>query len=174
MEETTTQVLDGQPAKLPKTLNVLTILTFIGCGLSYIMGIYGWLTAANYETQHEKLSEASDKVGDSGFARTMIDKSMEMIENNKDFINKAYEYRHIIGIAGVVFTTFCLIGAIRMRKLRKSGFPIYTIGELAPIVMSIILLGFNTSQTWMVLLQFIVPVIFVILYATQRKHLVNP
>jgi hypothetical protein len=174
MQETSTHVFNEQPAKLPKTLSVLTILTFIGCGLSYIGVIYGWITSANYDTQHEKLQEASDKVGDSGFARTMIDKSMEMIENNKDYINKAYEYRHIIGIAGLVFITFCLIGAIRMRKLRKSGFPIYTVGELAPIAISLILLGFNTSQMWMVILQFCLPVVFVILYATQRKHLVNP
>jgi hypothetical protein len=174
MQETSTHVLEESVPKLTKTLNVLTILTFIGCGLSYIACIYGWLTSANYDTQHEKLMEASDKVGDSGFARTMIDKSLEMIESNKDYINKAYEYRHILGIATLVFITFCLVGAIRMRKLRKSGFPIYTIGELGPLAMTLILLGANFSQTWAMILTYIVPIIFVILYATQRKHLVRP
>jgi hypothetical protein len=162
------------PRKLPGMLNVLTILTFIGCGLSYILYIVSFFNSSDYDTQHAKLVEAQEKVGESGFARTMVDKGLEAMEKNQDYINKAYEYRYIIFICAIIFVSLCLYGALQMRKLKKTGYIIYVIGEIAPVVITFILLGWNSSQMFQTLLALLIPVIFIILYTTQRKYLVNP
>jgi hypothetical protein len=176
MEQTiqTTDAAYEQKGPLPGSLNVLTILTFIGCGLQYIFSIFQVFSSKDYETQHAKLIEAQDKVGDSGFARKMLDKAIDTIEKNQDYINKAYEYRYIIFACSVIFITLCLVGAIQMRKLKKTGYFMYVIGEIAPVLIMFLLLGWNSSQLLQTSLSLIIPVVFIILYSTQRKYLVNP
>jgi hypothetical protein len=159
-------LFDQQPKGLPGMLNVLTILTFIGCGLAYLGGIYNLYTTSQYESQMAQMQEAQDQIGDEGMAADMMKASIEMFE-------KTYEYRYIIFISTILFTTLCLIGALQMRKLKKSGFMLYTIGELAPIVLTAALIGFSLAGGLMIVFSSIIAVIFVILYATQRKYLVN-
>jgi predicted membrane protein len=62
---------------------------------------------------------------------------------------------------------------MQMRKLKKSGFTLYAIGELAPLAVSAGLLGFSFFGGIMMALSAIIAILFVILYATQRKYLVN-
>lgn len=161
------------PPEKPGMLNVLTILTFIGCGLSYILSIFGTLNSTDYETQHQKLLDAQEKAGDSGFARNMLDKSLEALEKNSAAVDRMHDYRYIILVLGLLFTTLCLMGAMQMRKLKKSGYPIYVIGELAPLVVSIIFSGAMMFASVFGYIMIAIPVIFVILYSTQRKYLVN-
>jgi type II secretory pathway component PulF len=74
----------------------------------------------------------------------------------------------------VVGIALCFVGALWMRKRKKDGFWIYTGGELLPVIGSFIVMG--TAQftgVVSVLLAVGIPVLFVILYANQRKHLTN-
>ncbi|MDB5196127.1 MAG: hypothetical protein JWP88_497 [Flaviaesturariibacter sp.] len=167
-------ILQNQiPPEKPGMLNVLTILTFIGCAFSYIFSIFGALNSSNYETQHEKLLDAQEKAGSSGFARNMIDKSLETLENNAAAIDRMHDYRYIILVLGLLFTTLCLLGALQMRKLKKSGYPIYVIGEIAPLVVSVAFSGFMMFSNVFGYIMIAIPVLFVILYTSQRKYLVN-
>jgi hypothetical protein len=169
--ETTNQTNDlfdqQQPKTLPGMLNVLTILTFIGCGLAYISTIISFFSAANYEKQMADMEDMQDKLGDSELASRMMEGSVEMLQ-------KTYDYRYIILLSGLLFTTLCLVGALQMRKLKKSGYTLYVIGELAPIIVTAALIGFSLTGGIMILLSSIFAVLFVILYTTQRKYLVNP
>jgi hypothetical protein len=60
-----------------------------------------------------------------------------------------------------------------MRKLKKSGYPIYVIGELAPIAVTAALVGFSLVGGIATAFSAIIALLFVILYTTQRKHLVR-
>ena len=160
-------LFDQQVKGLPGMLNVLTILTFIGCGIAYLSAIYSFYTSANYEKQMAEFEELQDKMGDdSGMGAQMMQGSIEMLQ-------KTHEYRYIILLSTLLFTTLCLIGAMQMRKLKKSGFTLYTIGELAPIAITAALIGFSLTGGIAILFSAIFAIIFVILYATQRKYLVN-
>ena len=159
-------LFDQQVKGLPGMLNVLTILTFIGCGIAYLSAIYTFVTANNYEKQMAEYQDLQDQMGDEGVGAQMMQGSMEMLQ-------KTHEYRYIIVISTILFTTLCLIGAMQMRKLKKSGFMLYTIGELAPLVITAALIGFSLTGGIAILFSAIFAIIFVVLYATQRKYLVN-
>jgi hypothetical protein len=155
---------DQRPKGLPGMLNVLTILTFIGCGISYISACYSFFGGDDPDTQISKLNEAREKVGDSGFGARMIDSSI-------DIIRKSYDNRYLLLISGLIFTTLCLIGALQMRKLKKSGYYLYVVGELAPIVLLAGLFGASFFGAISLLFAALIAVIFVILYSTQLKYL---
>jgi hypothetical protein len=159
-------LFEPQRRGLPGTLNVLTILTFIGCGFAYLMGIYSLYDSSNYDKKMAEFEKAQEQIGDSEMAN-------EMLQSSIDIFQKTYDYRYIIFISTILFTTLCLIGALQMRKLKKSGFTLYSIGELAPLVISAALLGFSLVGGIILTITAIIALLFVILYATQRKYMVN-
>lgn len=160
----TNQPFDGEKRQLPGMLNVLTILTFIGCGLAYITSIYGFFTAGK---NMEELEEAVDKAGDNEMLRKIAEGSIELA-------NKSADNKYILLVSGLLFTTLCLIGALQMRKLKKSGYLLYVIGELTPVIISAVIFGFGNLMGNISLIGgAFFAVLFVILYTTQRKYLVN-
>lgn len=160
-------IFDQPQPKLTGLLNVLTILTFIGCGLSYISAFWSYFGMGNPDSEIAKMREQQEKLGtDSGFA-------YKMMESGIDIYQKSYDNRHLLFAAGLLFTTLCLIGAMRMRKLRKSGYYIYLVGELAPIVLMAGLFGSSFLSAIQLLFVALIAAVFVILYSTQLKYFVN-
>ncbi len=142
-------------------LKVLTVLTFIGCGLSYIGLLINATRWNSFEADIAKLEDMQEKMGNSGL--------FSFLQGSVEVAKKSYEHRYVLFATGLVFTTMCLIGAIQMRKLKKSGYPIYMFGELAPLVVMAILIGTGFSFYIAACLA----VLFAILYTTQRQHLVR-
>jgi hypothetical protein len=159
-------LFQDQPKVLPGMLNALTILTFVGCAISYLSIIWNFIQAGNIEKQKAEMEDMRDRVGDSGFGS-------KMMEGSLDVLQKSYDYRYILLITGLLFTTLCLIGAMQMRKLKRSGYTIYVVGELAPIIVSAALIGFSLVGGIATVFSAVFALLFVILYTTQRKHLVN-
>lgn len=150
------------PKALPSMLNVLTILTYIGCGISFIMGIYNYFTIC---ASAEKLSsQEMPEMG--GFLGDLMKSALEMTILSCD-------NRLVILVATLATTLICFLGAMMMRSLRKQGFIVYMIGELlGPLSMAVIL-GKVATSGFMSVFGILISLVFVILYATQRKHLVN-
>jgi hypothetical protein len=148
---------------LPGMLNVLTILTFIGCGLGFLGSCWGFISAS--ADRVAKAQEQLDKLGDrGGFGKKFMEDSINIAQIS-------YDHKTLILIVNLVCLAMCLVGAIQMRKLKRTGFFIYTIGELAPVFL---LAGLLSSMSNINLVfSAIFAFLFVILYATQLKHLVN-
>jgi len=157
---------EQRPKQLPGMLNVLTILTFIGCGLTFLSTCYSFITGNDPDKQIEKLNEAREKMGDGGFGAKMIDSSIDMIQ-------KSYENRYLLLISGLIFTILCFIGALQMRKLKKSGYYYYLIGELGPFVLMAGLFGSSFLGAFALLFGALIAIVFVVLYSTQLKYLEN-
>ena len=164
MDANTSNDLFEQQVQPRGSLNTLTTLTYIGCALGYISSIYSFFKASNYESEIAKLQDMGDRSG-SPLSSKMIEESIQMIQ-------KGHEYRYIILVSGLLFTTLCLTGAMQMRQLKKSGFPLYLVGELAPFIISIALIGFSLLGSIAIGFSALIALIFVILYSTQRKYLV--
>lgn len=166
-QNTTSDMLnysDGQKPALPGMLNVLTILTFIGCALGFIGGIWNYVRAdkafKDIVAAQEKLEEAP------AWARKMM--GPEMVE----MARKSMEYKLPVMLLTLIGSALCLYGALEMRKLRKQGFILWVAGEFAPIICSVIFLGMGMFSGF-AMIGFLFPVLFLVLYASQRKYLVN-
>ena len=88
--------------------------------------------------------------------------------------------KSMIGIIGIVSAIGCLIGVLQMRKLKRIGFYIYTVFEILPTIYGLITMGgamFSLGSLgggFMAMYAFLsalFPIIFIILYAVNLKHL---
>ncbi|HXB95537.1 MAG TPA: hypothetical protein VNU70_10275, partial [Puia sp.] len=143
-------------------LNVLTILTYIGCGIGFLFSLYGFVNA---QATYDNMVKMQDKLDEMpGFVRRMmgpdpVGMSLKLLEN-----------RTPIFLLNIVAYLLCLYGAIQMRRLKKTGYSIYVLGQIVPFVTTFIFIGsmpMGVSTTFAVLLV----LLFLILYATQLKYM---
>jgi hypothetical protein len=152
-------------AKLPSMLNVLTILTYVGCALGAIMSIWGYFTA----TSSYKVMEALE--AGSGTGNRAID---SMMSSTMEMAKKQYDNRLLILLLALVGAALCFYGAMQMRNLKKQGYMIYVIGEVLPIISFAVFVGFgNIFAGIAMIFTVLFAALFIILYTTQRKFLVN-
>lgn len=69
----------------------------------------------------------------------------------------------------------CLLGAVMMRKLKKDGYWLYIAGQVLPWIGNFLILGAGYFSGQMVgtIFMLLVALLFIVLYTTQRKNLVN-
>jgi hypothetical protein len=84
----------------------------------------------------------------------------------------------ISGIINLLAALICLYGVLQMWKLKKMGFYLYLIGEITPMIVGIATLGFAGIFSFgggffaiIAGLMMIFPVLFIILYGLNFKHL---
>lgn len=118
------------------------------------------------------------------FGKAMMDKAMTMSsELNAEQLAEMEKSRRIMElteanmtplvILGVLGAVGCFLGALWMRKLKKDGFTVYVAAQIIPLVGSVVLMGEYYFSDWKNYLGILIPLIFIFLYARQRKHLVN-
>jgi len=156
-------LVTGEKPKLPGNLNVLTILTFIGCGVGLLFSL------GMYPLMQWSL-KMMDKAQEGG---NLTDKQVVDMETSRQGIEKMMSHKLPLIVIGLVGIGLCFYGALSMRKLKKDGFYIYTIGEIVPIIVTTFLLGFSTQFNGVTSYIFglAIPVLFVILYARNLKYL---
>ncbi len=151
------------PAKLPGFLKVLCILTFIGAGIGVIMGLIN-LVQAPFAL--EKFEMTQNLVGDiegmpgGGFMSSMMDGAYQ-----------AALHALPLAITALSANLLCLFGALMMWKQKKVGFFAYTGGQLLGIIVPIALVGFSGLFGGIMAVMAVFPVIFIIMYALNFKHL---
>jgi hypothetical protein len=134
---------DKDMKKLPQMLNVLTILTYIGCGVGALFSILGVLGV--------------------GFLSSMMGKSKELADVSAKVGGGSLWVGLVIGLVGIAL---CFYGAMKMRNLQKQGFFIYVAGQLIPIIYTFVTVGVGFGFVGV-----IIPIVFIALYATQLKEL---
>jgi hypothetical protein len=152
--------------KLPSMLNVLTILTYVGCAWSAITSIWGYFSAAMTYKMYENGGPANVNT-DSKTLNSFISGASEIAK-------KQYDNRLMILVLGLLGVALCFYGALQMRNLKKQGYLFYIIGELLPIISFAAFIGFgNLIGAISVIFYLFFALLFIILYTTQRKALVN-
>ena len=156
---------DGKP-KLPSGINVLTILTFIGCGLGLLFAL---LTPVINKFFLGFMEKAQTSAG-----RELTTKELTDIEKGKAAIELSQANMVPLMTIGIISIALCLVGAIMIRKLRKDGFWIYIGGEFLPVIGNFIVMGTGQfTGVISVVLIIGIPLLFAILYAKQRKYLIK-
>lgn len=161
------QTLDHQPqAKtMTATINVLSILTFIGCGIAFISAIWSLYSSGKSMEQIALMQEQVDQMGEtSETAANIMLQSIEMVK-------KQYDNRYLLLIVNLLATGLCLFGAIEMRKMRKNGFYLWLTGELLPILITVAIIGFNLMGGIVLGASLLFAGVFIVLYGLQVKHM---
>ena len=154
--------------KLPSGLNVLTILSIIGCVFQFLSSIWGFISSkTTYDSKDTVLAQMNNP-DTPGFVKNMMGKPEDFIE----MVTKNYENRLPILILSLVAVALCFYGVMQMRKLKKQGFLFYTIGELLPFVTLAFFVGTFAMTGVAFMIGTAIAVLFILLYAVNRKHLI--
>lgn len=151
------------PAR-PTFITVLCILTWIGC----LFGLFGAIGNIGAGAVVSKMEAPA--VQSSGNAE--LDASLSKVADAASSMTK---YMSLIGWVSLVCVLLCAFGAFWMWKLKKTGFYIYTAGELIPVILSFALLGGMGAGGGIMaslgILMAIIPVAFVVMYGLNLKHM---
>jgi hypothetical protein len=149
--------LESRPS-VPQGINVLTILSFIGSGFQVFGAIVGYFLivySVKSLPETRKMERSVEMKPFSSFFKWSADATL-----------KQYEYRVWILVISLFAAALCIVGAIQMRKRKKIGFTVYTAGELMlPLFTAVVI------DIWSSLFGMLVAVVFIVLFAVQRKHL---
>lgn len=170
-QETTPDTVNFDEAvkpKLPSGLNVLTILTLVWSVIQLLSSLWGFISAKKSYDGIEKLSEQLNSENMPGWLKSMMGDPETMIK----MITRSYENRIPIVLMSVVAVALCFYGALQMRKLKKQGFILYTIGELLPFLTQFLFIGAFAFAGFMMYFFLGFALLFIFLYSMQRKHLV--
>ena len=150
-----------EPKKRPETLNVISILTFVGSGIAILGQIYSFFKA---QSTYDQIVQNQDKMDQ---APDFVKKLMG--SDPVGMARKTLENRTPMLILAIVAAVLCIYGALQMRQLKKIGFPIYVIGELLPLVAYYIFIG--PMGVFTLVFSLLINGAFIIMYATQLKHM---
>lgn len=161
MEPVTTEAT--LPAKRPKFLTVLCILSFVGVGISLVTGIMSYFSYSALANAGGLLNSIGAGVKDG----EKIGESMNALANA---MGMDYGKWALVALIQAILNLPILFGVIMMWKQKKVGFYIYAPFEIIQPVMPIIFgLGLVGGLTAIISLLF--AVIFVVLYALNLKHM---
>ncbi len=171
-QDNTTDVLnyDDQTPKLSSGLNVLTILSFIGCAIQLITSCWGFFSAKKSYDGIDKLIEQMNSENMPGWVKSLMGDPENMVR----LITKTYENRIPILLLSLVAVILCFYGVLQMRKLKKQGFLFYLIGELLPFLAQLLFIGAFAFSGMVMYFAIAMTLLFIILYAMQRKNLIYP
>jgi hypothetical protein len=152
---------------LPSGINVLTILTIIGCVVFFLFSIYGFVNAKkNVDKMEETINSKEFESMPSIVKNMMSPEALALAQ-------KQYENRVPITAIGIIGIGLCFVGALQMRKLKMQGYYLYLVGEILPFVGSIVFLGLGAVSGISGIISIAFLLLFVLLYTLQRKYLVN-
>lgn len=152
---------------LPGNLNVLTILTYIGCAIGFLGGIWQYIAADKNVITMEKTMNSPEFNSMPEFAKKMM--SPEALERARVMAANKLPIV-VLSLIGVIL---CFVGALQMRKLKMQGYYLWLIGEILPVIGILIFIGMGAFTGWTAVFTYVILLVFVILYSLQRKYLVN-
>jgi hypothetical protein len=161
------QTLDQQPQakNMNASINVLTILTFIGCVFAFISAIFSLYSSGKSMERIPLMQEQAYQLSETS------ETAAEIMIQSIDAIRKQYENRYLLLIVNLLATGLCVFGALEMRKMRKNGFYLWLTGELLPILITVAIIGFNLMGGIVLGASLLFAGVFIVLYGLQVKHM---
>ncbi|MFH0867248.1 MAG: hypothetical protein V1904_13720 [Bacteroidota bacterium] len=160
MEQHNSDKLTGSYKKRPVFLTVLCIISLVGILFVFYSSSVKLFSLSYTENFFQKISSLG----------------IQMAEPI-DYGNFVYNTK-IYHIINLIASLVCLAGVTAMWKLKKAGYFIYAVGELAPTVTFFILFGIFFHNPLMpftflltAILMFVVAVAFLIMYTVNLKHM---
>ena len=154
----TTMTAGVVATKRPTFLTILCILSFLGIGLSLVFGLKNYFDAAALAGG----SGATELEG-TGIDSATYNDFMQSLGIDWGAMAKSY-------LIVTCLNVLVLVGVIMMWKRKKTGFFVYTAGEIAQCVVPFVLMGTALGGVQTIFMA-VVGGLFVLLYALNLKHL---
>jgi len=167
-------ILDENNFEKPKRsqfLQVLCILSFIMCGISFLSGIWGI-----YQSTPEAMQKNIEQV------RAMNPEMADQMENQLIEMQDS-AYGKISPYLSLLYTLLSFLGVMMMWNLVKKGFYLYAIAEILPYT-GFVLMGKNSLSMMgppgaggtmiamvVIVMMVVIDVVFVALYARNLKEM---
>ena len=158
---------EQEPKIRPTFLTVLCILTFIGSGFGLISNAMGYFSADKTAADMVKASQELKGKKESNNATNFEGQMMDTLTTafTPDNLRKS-------AIGGVVGSILCLVGAIMMWNLRRTGYYIYVVGALIGIAIPFMIFGTgNLVAIGMSVFSGFFGLLFIVLYGLNLKSL---
>jgi len=158
----------------PVFLKVLCILTFIGSGYGIINNTFVYFKANDIS---KMMTNAKAKMNDD------INKKSQRNPESAGLLSKIFNSMSSMStpdnlrktaIGNIVTSVLCLLGAVLMWHLNRTGFYIYTLGTIISIAIPIYLFGNNFITNISAGLAGFIGILFVIFYAMNLKSMQRP
>jgi hypothetical protein len=161
----------GSAPRRSQFLQVLCILSFIMCAISFLSGIWGI-----YQSTPESMQKNIEQIRNINpeMADQMEDQMIDMQSN---------PFSKVAPYLGLVYTLLSFLGVMMMWNLTKKGFYIYAIAEILPY-SSFIFLGKNSLSMMgppgagsaaiamtVLVVMVAIDIVFVALYARNLKEM---
>jgi hypothetical protein len=144
----------------PTFLSVLCILAFIGNGLGILQGLFIWMMSGFYARLFTGLSN-----------------SLNTGKSEMRIVEKVLNGLSWWAISIVIGSLICLAGAIIMWRLKKSGYLLYILGQILPLLgVLFFFLGAipgpsSGGSMIFVLFSSILPIAFIVMFGLNQKYL---
>ena len=144
----------AETKKRPSFLTVLCILSFVGIGIGIISALYSLITFSATTELINQYGSAMENMPFGGMVDTLV------------------KWGETLYTIQIVANLICLIGVLMMWKLKKTGYFIYLVGEVAPAIASFALMGgYGPLGTLAMVSGLIFPIAFIIMYGLNLKHM---
>jgi hypothetical protein len=161
MEQTTPDATTT-PKKRPTFLTVLCILSFIGCGWGIISGIKNYFDAKTMLSTANLTKDVGAIQGvDAKTSEAAVNSAVQLLGIDPVKISNG---NLMMGLISVVV----LIGVLMMWMLKKPGFYIYTIGQIAILGVMFGYIG-GAFGGIMGIVTAIFSIAFIVMYAVNLK-----
>jgi hypothetical protein len=151
----------------PTALIVFGILSWISLGIGLIGVVSNALTGA--PTDEDIRQQEIEML--SQLTPEMVAESGWVVTETIDFLKITQDKFGILTAVTFIQVVVGLIAVIMMFKLRKIGFHLYIVYSLITLGYWILFFGHNTLGFIMAVISGVVSAIFVLLYASQLKHM---
>lgn len=151
----------------PTALIVFGILSWLSLGLGLIGVVSNFLSGppSDEDIRQQEIEMLSQLTPE------MMVESGWVVSETVDFLKTTQVKFGLLTAITFVEVIIGLIAVIMMFKLRKIGFHLYIVYSLIALGYWILFFGHNTLGTIMAVISGIISGIFVLLYASQLKHM---
>lgn len=166
MEETKAEPVEQptqEPAakERPTFLTVLCILSFIGVGLTIIQSITRFFA-----------TKASSALMDATGVMDEMEQAMQEVPGGDivtDSVSTIVDKGPMLATINLIAALVVLAGVLMMWNLKRTGYYIYIVGEIAPVVALVVVGGLLGG--FLAIITSVFAILFIILYGLNVKHM---
>lgn len=156
--------------KRPTFLTVLCILTWVGCAISLVTNALAMMAMGAVSAVKDAVVDNAATMQDS-LGVTMAEGAQAKMDIANATANSAIAAGSTVFLIGIIGAVLALVGSVLMWKLKKMGFYVYVIAEIAPVIAMVVLLGGTAFSGGMAIASMILPVAFVVMYGLNLKSM---